>query len=217
MHAAVSVVRENLVSLLFLVIVFASFYLGHIVSIDVEMLISENRGVTAVLLLLLMYGATVFAPVTVLPIIPVIAPLLGPFTTGLTAWAGWTLGAITAFWIARNGGRPLLERCVDIQKLTAFENKLPEQGHFLFILALRLMLPVDVLSYALGLLSSVSYKTYITASALGISWFSFAFAYLGYALDSSNTVLFVGYSVASLFIFSGALWYAWKTTRSTKN
>lgn len=208
MKQLVRITRENFTSLLFLTVVFGSLYLSQVLTVDVESLISDNPVMSVLVLIALMYAATVLAPITVLPLIPVVAPMLGPFVTGLASWIGWTGGAITAFWIARYGGRPLVSRVADMEKLARLESHIPENAHFFAILALRLILPVDVLSYALGIFSTVHAKTHAIASALGIMWFSFAFAYLGYAFDSNNTVLFGTYSVASLIIFLTALWYA---------
>jgi uncharacterized membrane protein YdjX (TVP38/TMEM64 family) len=155
----------------------------------------------------------VIAPIALLPMIPLISPMLGPFVTGLACWLGWTLGSVLAFWIARHGGRPLLKRFVSIDRIERYQSRIPENSHFLLIFALRLVIPVDVLSYLLGLFSPVSMRTYTVASALGILWFSFAFSYLGQAFKNTDTVLFVGYSVASAIIFCTALWYVRRTLR----
>lgn len=160
----------------------------------------------------LMFVATIIAPITLLPAVPMIAPILGPFITALACWSGWTLGAIVSFWIARHGGRPLIARLINLKELERFEQRIPNASHFYIILALRLVLPVDILSYSLGLFSTVSMRTYALASGLGILWFSFAFSYLGYATFEKNTVLFALYGVASLIIFGTALWYVRKTT-----
>lgn len=181
---------------------------------SVYTLMSGHTYISALTLTLLMFGATVVAPITLLPTVPLIAPILGPFITALACSVGWTLGAIVAFWIGRHGGRPLIGRFINLKNLEQFEKRIPRESHFFLIFALRLIFPVDLLSYGLGLFSSVSLQTYAFASGLGILWFSFAFSYLGYAFDSKNTVLFVSYGVASLIISGSALWYVRTATRS---
>ncbi len=208
MRGVRTIVHENLYSLLFLTVIFGSVYLSQTLSIDVNEFVSENRFMSAAMLACLMFVSTVLAPVTVLPLVPMIAPILGPFTTGLASWIGWTLGAVVAFLIARYGGRPLLGRMINIEKLTRFEKHLPEEAHFFLVLALRLVFPVDLLSYALGVFSTVKMMTYSIASGIGILWFSFAFSYLGHAFEGGDTVLFVTYGVASLIIFGTSLAYA---------
>jgi uncharacterized membrane protein YdjX (TVP38/TMEM64 family) len=210
-----TIVHENPYSLLFLTVIFGSLYLSQTLSINTQELVGENRLMSAGMLAGVMFISTVLAPITVLPMVPVIAPLLGPFTTGLASWIGWTLGAVAAFLIARHGGRPLLHRFIDIEKLTKYESRLPNEAHFFLVLALRLILPVDLLSYALGIFSTVKTTTYTLASGLGILWFSFAFAYLGYAFDSGNAVLFATYGVASLIIFGAALAYVGRSLRKS--
>jgi len=167
-------------------------------------------------LILAMTVSTVIAPVAILPLIPMIAPLLGPFTTGFASWIGWTIGSVIAFCIARYGGRPLLARFASLETIQNYERKIPQEAHFALIIAMRIVIPVDVLSYALGLFSSVSFWVYTSASSLGILWFSFAFAYIGYALDSGDTVLFLSYSVASAIIFLVASVYVYRITQRSQ-
>jgi uncharacterized membrane protein YdjX (TVP38/TMEM64 family) len=217
MRNVTTILRENLPSLLFLTIIFGSLYLAESLTFDVKSIVGENRAVSALVLTGLMYGATVLAPITVLPMVPVISPVLGPFLTGVACWVGWTLGAITAFWIARHGGRPLMRRFADMEKLARYESRIPKEAHFFVILALRLIFPVDVLSYALGVFSTVHGGVHALASAIGILWFSFAFSYIGYAFDSENAVLFIAYGVASLIIFLGALWYVYRVLKKNRD
>ena len=167
----------------------------------------EHRFVAASMLAGVMFIATICAPLTALPLIPLIAPILGPFTTGLASFLGWTIGAIGAFLIARYGGRPMLERVIDLQRLALWEAKLPPTIEFMGIVALRMLVPVDILSYALGALSTVSLHVYTAATMLGIVWFSFAFAYGGEALLQGNYVLLVSISVASGIVLSMAWLY----------
>jgi uncharacterized membrane protein YdjX (TVP38/TMEM64 family) len=63
-----------------------------------------------------------------------------------------------------------------------------------------MVIPVDVLSYALGLLSTVTLFEYTYTTALGVSWFSFMFAYSGNAVYTGNYVLLGSIGVASVFI-----------------
>ncbi len=205
--------RERIGVLLLIVVIILS--VTGIVQIpeSVYTLVGEHTYMGGVILAALMFGATVVAPITLLPAIPMIAPVLGPFITAIACWFGWTMGALFAFWIARHGGRPLIAKLVSLQKLERFENRIPKDAHFGIVFALRLVFPVDLLSYGLGLFSTVSMRTYGLASALGILWFSFAFSYLGYASFTQNTVLFASYGVASFIIFFSALWYVWRSLR----
>ena len=171
--------------------------------------IAEHRFMGAVVFSAIMFITTVLAPLSALPLVPFVAPVLSPLYTAIACIIGWTLGALVAFLIARYGGRPFLLRCVDIKKLEALEAKLPKETHFLLLVMLRMVIPVDILSYALGLVSSVKLSEYMITTVLGIVWFSFAFAYLGEAFFSQDYVLFGGISVASVII----LMVSWRYVR----
>lgn len=172
-------------------------------------IVREHRLFGAVLFAFIMFGTTVIAPLASLPLVPVLSPILGPFTVGLSAFLGWTLGAFVAFWIGRRYGRPVAGRFVSLETLGKYEAYLtPETGFFL-IVALRMLLPVDVLSYALGIFTRVSFPVYALATMLGIVWFSFAFAYLGAAASEADYVLLGGIGVASVVI----LGLSWRIAR----
>lgn len=172
-------------------------------------LLSGVNVVSYISYVLILTAAVVFMPLTVMPIIPIAASVLGPFTTALLSIIGWTLGGTIAFLISRYLGRPVLEKIINLRKLDDFLQKIPEGTHFWFIVLLRLTLPVDLVSYALGLMKTVSFASYIVATAVGVSWFSFAFAYLGEAFFSGNMIVFLEVALASLFVFTFA-WYALK-------
>ena len=145
--------------------------------------------------------AVVCMPFTVMPLIPVVATLFGPFTTSILSVIGWTLGSMAAFLIARYLGRPILKKFLPLQKIDELLKMVPDHSRFLFIVLLRLTLPVDLVSYALGLTKSLRFIEYSTASFVGVLWFSFSFAYLGEALLKGNLIVSVQLAVASLVIF----------------
>jgi len=146
-------------------------------------------------------SAVVFMPLTVMPVIPLATGVFGPFVTAILSIMGWSLGASIAFLISRHLGRPILERWINLQKLDAIADTIPANTHFWFIVLLRLTLPVDLVSYALGLAKSLSFTSYIGATVLGVTWFSFAFAYLGDAFFNGSTLLLVEIATVSLLVF----------------
>lgn len=88
---------------------------------------------------------------------------------------------------------------------------------FMLIVALRVILPVDILSYALGMLSTVSFRTYTLASAVGILWFSFVFAYMGEAFKKGDYVLLSSIGVASIVVLYSAWRYAQHKLKAHKD
>jgi uncharacterized membrane protein YdjX (TVP38/TMEM64 family) len=82
--------------------------------------------------------------------------------------------------------------------LERFEKTLPEKNIFWTVVMLRLMVPVDVLSYAVGLFSKMKSSTYFWATLLGVIPFAFIFAYTG---TLSIWTQFVVCIEVTLFVF----------------
>jgi len=155
---------------------------------------------------LVLATGVVLAPVVTVPIIPLGTTFFGPFITGILSVIAWTLGATVAFLIARYVGRPVLERWINMRKIDEFIEQFPPHLHFWFIVLLRHTIPVDILSYALGLSKSLRFTTYFFATVIGVTYFSFAFAYLGEAFFTGNLFLLLEVGLLSLAIFSAG-WY----------
>lgn len=125
--------------------------------------------------------ATVIAPLSFLPAVPIAVKLWGPFTTALLTIAGGMAGSMIAFYISRRFGPPLVRKFISqekIEKFTRLEEHIPSQNLFWSIVLLRLALPIDVMSYVLGLFTHISASTYARATLIAIVPFSFMFAYL---------------------------------------
>jgi uncharacterized membrane protein YdjX (TVP38/TMEM64 family) len=145
--------------------------------------------------------AVVIMPVSTLPILPVAVGFWGSFIAALLSVIGWIVGAIFAFLIARRFGSPVVRRFTNLRNIERFEQVLPEQHVFWGLVFLRITLPVDVLSYAVGLFTKISFKIYLTSTALGIIPFAFIFSYAAtmpphYQLVAGIigfAVLFIGY------------------------
>lgn len=149
----------------------------------------------------LIFVATVLMPVTAMPVVPVVAPVFGPFLTGVLSVLGWTAGAAVAFLLARRFGRPLLARYVPLGQLDTALERIPPETRFMTIILIRMTLPVDIMSYALGLVRAVPFVPYLIATAIGVTWFSFAFAYAGNAFFTMNRPLLLVVGSTSLVLF----------------
>lgn len=132
-----------------------------------------------VVYVLLKIVATVFAPVTVLPLIVLAVGMWGVWTAAVLTVVGWTIGGVIAFGLARRFGVPIVKRFVSLDELYEFEDKVKIGNGFWSVLFLRMIVPVDVLSYALGLFSRIGFWTYAFATFIGVIPFAFAFSYLG--------------------------------------
>ena len=178
-------------------------------------MLSGMNTVSYILYVLILTTAVVFMPLTVMPLIPVASGIFGPLVTSILSIVGWTLGGAIAFLVSRHLGRPLLEDRIDLSAVDTLIEKMPQRSHFWFIVLLRVTLPVDLVSYALGLVKNLSFASYIAATAVGVSWFSFAFAYLGDAFFTGDTIVFLELALASSMVF-GTAWYLLRVHKGDK-
>lgn len=123
--------------------------------------------------------AIVVAPFSTVPLIPIASNLWGWPAAGVLSIAGWALGAQLAFILARRFGKPFVEKVFSLQKLHAFENYFTNKNLFWTVVFLRMIIPVDILSYALGLFSGIKSAPFFLATLIGITPFAFIFAYAG--------------------------------------
>jgi len=121
----------------------------------------------------------VVPPMTVLPFIPLAAGIWGWFFTGILNVIGWSIGAYFCFILGRKYGVGLVKNIIPIEEISKFENKIPEEHFFWSVVLLRMLLPVDVLSYALAIFSKMNLRNYMLATIIGITPFSFILSYLG--------------------------------------
>ncbi len=121
--------------------------------------------------------ATVIAPVSALPLLPLAVALWGSFWAAIISYSGWLAGSAIAFLLARRFGKPLVARFFEIEKVEKIERLIGKYNLFITIVILRIVLPADLLSYALGLFTSIGFATYFWATALGLLPFSFIFSY----------------------------------------
>lgn len=162
--------------------------------------------------ILAMFVETVVAPVVTLPTVPVVALVLGPLATAIYSIIGWTAGAVVAFLIARHVARPVLERYVSLETIARYERYIPEDAKFWWVVLLRLVTPVDILSYAIGLVSKMPLGRYAAATVIGIAPFSFVYSYIGIAFVSQSFILF-GALIVPLAIAVSAWYYIFYVRR----
>ncbi|MCH7850769.1 MAG: VTT domain-containing protein [Nanoarchaeota archaeon] len=160
----------------------------------IENFIYKGYIIGALVYIFIVAVAVVIAPVSVIPLIPLMSMMYGWQISGLLSILGWTLGAGIAFKLSREYGIPLVKKFISLKKIENIEKKIPKRNIFWSIVFLRMALPVDILSYALGLFSKVKFKTYLIATIIGITPFAFILAYIG--------ILPIYYQIISLAIGS---------------
>lgn len=125
----------------------------------------------------LLVVAVVVAPVSTGFLLPIAANTWGPFLAAILSLSGWTLGAGIAFLISRKYGLRFVGHFGIVQKLRAVEEVIPRQHMFIVVLLLRMALPVEILSYALGVFSRMRFTPYIISTVIGIAPLTFLLSY----------------------------------------
>ena len=142
-------------------------------------------------------------PISALPLLPLAARVYGVGTTIVLSAAGWWIGCMAAFIIAR-WARRLLERMTSLETTRRLERKLPDDIRFGGIVILRVIFPGDIVGFALGLLRQVPLMTYAVASLLGTIPGAIVFSLAGGELGKGNiascALLVTGMVLATLLL-----------------
>ena len=138
-----------------------------------------NNPISVVVFVLILIIATVIAPINAVPLLPIASNVWGWVITGILSVIGWTIGALIAFSLARKYGVPLVKKFFSLKDIARFEKLIPEENIFWSIVFLRMAIPVDILSYVLGLFSHIKFRTYALATLIGIAPLAFLISYVG--------------------------------------
>lgn len=169
----------------------------------VEQTIRSHPLVGAALYIALLATSVVLLPLSSLPLLPLAARIFGVWLTAVLSILGWWIGCLIAFQIARLG-RKYLEKVTSLETVDRIEQKIPKDISFAGIVILRMILPVDVTSFALGLLKHLRFSTYAVASLIGITPFAFVWSYAGGELGRGaflfSALVIIVMTVAVVFI-----------------
>lgn len=175
--------KNTLRGVLALIIVAGLFVLASIAASryenEIQLLVKDGGvfGMSAYVMITII--AVVVAPISTLPLMPLASMLWGWPIAGVLSIIGWAIGAQIAFSIARRFGKSFIEKIISVEKLKTIEERIPKRQLFWSVVFLRMTIPVDVLSYALGLFSQMKSSTYFFATLIGVTPFAFVFAYAG--------------------------------------
>lgn len=172
--------KETIVGIAIIVFLFiATSLLSQLYGDEILKFVGTENGLSKALYVLVTIFAVVVAPVSTMPLIPLASHLWGWPIAGALSIFGWAIGAQIAFLLARRFGKPFVEKIFSFKKLHAFENYFTNKNLFWTVVFLRMIIPVDILSYALGLFSEIKSTTFFFATLIGITPFAFIFAYAG--------------------------------------
>jgi uncharacterized membrane protein YdjX (TVP38/TMEM64 family) len=143
----------------------------------------------------------VLAPGATLPLIPIVARAWGHVPAALVTTVGWTAGSLIAFFIARRWGAPIVRKLTSMERVKRLRPYVPDA--FWSVVLLRLIMPMDAISYVLGLFSDMSWGTYALATAIGLTPSAFILAYIGRTPVAYDVIMFgVGAGVVAWLVYS---------------
>jgi len=142
--------------------------------------------------------AIIVAPLGFGFLIPVAAQAFGPLIAALYSILGWTIGSVVVWFLMRRYAKVYVQDTKVVTYITQLEKAASPTRWYITILLLRVALPVDVLSYALGLGSSISFRPYLVTTIVGVTPFAILSSYA--AVGPLEEQLLVGVSAAILFL-----------------
>ncbi|MDP2064697.1 MAG: VTT domain-containing protein [Burkholderiaceae bacterium] len=177
----------------------------------IEFWIQQHPVLGAAIYVVLVIASVVLLPLSSMPLLPIAARNFGVLLTAGLSAIGWWVGCLIAFQIARSGRR-YLERFTSLEAIDKLEAKIPADVGFGGIVVLRMILPVDVVSFALGLLKRLRFQTYAVASLVGILPFSIVWSYAGGELGEGR---FLSFALVVIALTAAVLLvrYLWKKNR----
>ena len=196
----------NVLFFLFVILLTASLFFDA-PRVYVEGQLGDNKMTTGLMYFSVVVIATVLAPLSGLPLAPAVSVIIGPFLTVVYSVLGWTVGAGIAFLIARYLARPFLYRIIDMKQVERYEEYIPQKYIFLWLVGLRIVIPVDILSYAIGLTKRIKFPVYIISTFIGVIPFAFIWTYGGYAFLERDYVAFALFSGIGFLLFFSSLMY----------
>ena len=101
------------------------------------------------------------------------------------------LSALKSLSSSRRFGKPFVEKVFSLDKLHSFENYFTNKNLFWTVVFLRMIMPVDVLSYALGLFSKIRAKSFFLSTLIGVTPFAFIFSYTGGLSTGLQIITFI--------------------------
>ncbi|HZZ99083.1 MAG TPA: VTT domain-containing protein, partial [Candidatus Paceibacterota bacterium] len=157
-------------SLLLILIVFgaATYFARAHVGVIENFVQDHPVGGVAIFITFGLVDSTV-APGSMFALIPVAGRLWGPLWATLLTIIGWLWGGVTAFYLAEHFGYSAVRKFANKKHLEAIHAYVQKTNLFWSIVFLRLVFPLDLVSYAAGLFTKMPMKSYILATTIGMA------------------------------------------------
>ena len=180
-HMRIQITPSFLISTIIMV---ALFIIAEIVAHAYEptiISITEQYTILGKVFFVLMAAIAVIIPLwSNMLLLPIGAVAWGPFTASVLCILGWWTGSVISFFLARTYRDAILTRYTSLTEQKFVDSLISPRHKLLSLIFLRMTLPVDILSYALGLFSQrVTWKENAVTTFIGIIPFAFVFSYIG--------------------------------------
>ena len=146
--------------------------------------------------------SVVIFPFASVPLVAVAVGMFGWQIAGLLSSIGWIAGSFIAFFFGRNYGKSFASRFVQVEQIERLEKLIPQRYVFFGLIALRLVLPSDVLSYTLGILTKIKLRTFAITTTIGLVPYAFFLSYAGsLPLVYEILTIFIGALLVGIIFF----------------
>ena len=123
--------------------------------------------------------SAVFAPIDMIFLMPIASAVWGWFLAAVLSLLGWTLGSSVVFVLSRKYGVPLIRKIISLKEIYRYEQLMPKENLFLGVVFLRIAIPIDLISYAIGIFTNMKFIPYFFATLIGFLPLAFFLAYIG--------------------------------------
>lgn len=180
---------KSFIVILIIIIIFllASYFVNQNIDFFKGTILDSYWGMSVYFILINLEIVLGFA--SLIPLIPVASSIWGSLTSFLLVWSGWTLGSLFILIISRRIGIPLLEKFSSVKELEKYRKFIPKNKLFLSVILIRLLLPIDIMSYAICLFTKIKWKKYTLATLIGYAPWCFFLAYFGDISSMAKIIL----------------------------
>lgn len=169
--------KEILILVITVLLFILASYFSKKYAVNLQSMALLGGGLGMIVYILAIVLATVIAPAQSLPLMPIAVNLWGPNPTAILAIVGWTTGSLISFGIARVFGERIVCYFAPKADIAKWKNLIPKKNAFWLVAFARIVLPVDIVSYAVGLFTNMTWPTYLLATVIGITPFAFVFSH----------------------------------------
>lgn len=111
----------------------------------------------------------VIAPIASIPLLPIAVAAWGPMITAILSIIAWTVGALIAYQFGKIIGDPIQKYSGLAERISSTLAKQTRVQMFWYVVVLRVLIPVDILSYIVGMFTRMPFWWYALATLIGVS------------------------------------------------